>query len=150
LADRAIGGRLASAVAEVVRWATRAESRHALHGAGEGACSPTEAWLLQQLAQSGSVRMSSLAEWQGVDRSTMTVQIRRLADRGLVSRRPDPADARAVLIDLTARGRDMVAEERNRADQIFAEAVADWDPADRDDLRRLLAKLAQRLQSRTS
>lgn len=142
------GGRLASAVAELVRWATRGESLVALHGAGERAVSPTEAWLLQQLVDSGPVRMSSLAEWQGVDRSTMTAQIRRLVERGLVARETDPTDARAVLVDLTSDGRRVAQEERDRAGHVFEEAVADWDATDRDNLRRLLTRLAQRLQSR--
>ncbi len=42
-----------------------------------------------------------------VTSGTMTNRIDRLADAGLVSRRPDPADKRGVLVTLTARGRDV-------------------------------------------
>jgi DNA-binding MarR family transcriptional regulator len=40
-----------------------------------------------------------------VTSGTMTNRIDRLADAGLVGRRPDPADKRGVLVTLTARGR---------------------------------------------
>jgi DNA-binding MarR family transcriptional regulator len=55
-----------------------------------------------------------------VTSGTMTNRIDRLADAGLVSRRPDPADKRGVLVALTERGRaaadaalaDLLASER--------------------------------------
>lgn len=45
----------------------------------------------------------------------MTTQVRRLEDSGLVSRITDPADARAVLISITDRGREVLT--RVRADR---------------------------------
>jgi DNA-binding MarR family transcriptional regulator len=43
-----------------------------------------------------------------VTSGTMTNRIDRLAERGLVRRRPDPADARSVRVQLTAAGRRRV------------------------------------------
>jgi DNA-binding MarR family transcriptional regulator len=42
-----------------------------------------------------------------VTSGTMTNRIDRLAEAGLVSRRPDPQDRRGVLVALTERGRDI-------------------------------------------
>ena len=39
--------------------------------------------------------------------STLTGGLQRLGDRGLLERRPDPADGRRALLDLTPRGRKM-------------------------------------------
>lgn len=39
--------------------------------------------------------------------STLTGVLKRLGDRGLLERRPDPADGRRALLDLTSRGRKM-------------------------------------------
>ncbi len=55
-----------------------------------------------------------------VTSGTMTNRIDRLAERGLVRRRPDPEDRRGVLVTLTAEGRalvdaaltDLLAQER--------------------------------------
>lgn len=43
-----------------------------------------------------------------VTSGTMTNRVDRLAARGLVRRRPDPADRRVVLVQLTAAGRSVV------------------------------------------
>ena len=40
--------------------------------------------------------------------SAMTNRLERLATRGLVERRPDPADGRHGIVDLTAAGKDLV------------------------------------------
>jgi hypothetical protein len=40
----------------------------------------------------GPVRVSELASWQGVDKPTVTPQVHRLEQRGVVSRHGDPAD----------------------------------------------------------
>jgi DNA-binding MarR family transcriptional regulator len=71
----------------------------------------------------------------------MTNRIDRLADAGLVSRRPDPADKRGVLVELTAGGRqvadaalaDLLASERD--------LLTGLDGAQRDELAALLRVL---------
>src|SRR4051794_41828262 len=49
-------------------------------------------------------RMRDLAEELGFDASHITGVIDRLEDRGLVERRPDPADRRVKLVTLTDAG----------------------------------------------
>src|SRR3954471_516462 len=92
------------AVPMVVRWFTRSDVRRAMLADAEPALSATDAWLLGRITDTGPVRLSALADWQEVDRSTMTTQVRRLESMGLVGRAVDPADGRAVLIGATAAG----------------------------------------------
>jgi len=76
-----------------------------------------------------------------VTSGTMTNRIDRLADAGLVSRRPDPSDKRGVLVQLTARGReaadaaleDLLASERD--------LLTGLDGAQRRELAALLRVL---------
>jgi DNA-binding MarR family transcriptional regulator len=76
-----------------------------------------------------------------VTSGTMTNRIDRLADAGLVSRHPDPADKRGVLVQLTDRGRatvdaalsDLLARER--------ELLASLDAGQQDNLAALLRML---------
>ncbi|GAA3468778.1 hypothetical protein GCM10018965_033310 [Nonomuraea roseola] len=49
--------------------------------------------------------MTELAEEHAVRLPTMTVQINRLEDPGLVARGSDPADARVRTVELTEEGR---------------------------------------------
>ncbi|MEU4546080.1 MarR family winged helix-turn-helix transcriptional regulator [Nonomuraea dietziae] len=64
----------------------------------------------QQYAVLGSLehgprRMTELAEEHAVQLPTMTVQINRLEDPGLVARGTDPTDARVRTVELTEEGR---------------------------------------------
>ncbi|MFF3668085.1 MarR family winged helix-turn-helix transcriptional regulator [Microtetraspora malaysiensis] len=55
--------------------------------------------------EGGGRRMTELAEDHAVQLPTMTVQINRLEDAGLVARAADPADARVRTVELTEEGR---------------------------------------------
>ena len=88
----------------LVRWFTRSDVRAAMLADADPALSATDAWLLGRITDTGPVRLSALADWQEVDRSTMTTQVRRLERLGLVSRGPDPEDGRATLVRATRSG----------------------------------------------
>ena len=64
-----------------------------------------QARLLSTIEDHGEARISDLAALDHCSQPTMTTQVRRLEDAGLVSRTVDPDDARAVLIRITAEGR---------------------------------------------
>ena len=77
---------LERAVPMLVRWFTRGEVKRSMLADVEPSLSWTDAWLLGRIADTGPVRLSSLAAWQEVDRSTMTTEVRRLEKLGLVDR----------------------------------------------------------------
>ena len=52
----------------------------------------------------GPVRPSELSAQTGMRPTTLSNYLRRFEERGLVRRRRDPADGRASLVSLTARG----------------------------------------------
>lgn len=74
-----------------------------------------QARLLSAIEDQGAARISDLAALDHCSQPTMTTQVRRLEDAGLVSRVTDPADARAVLISITEKG--VAALEQVRADR---------------------------------
>lgn len=61
--------------------------------------------------RSGS-RLTALAQRAGVSKQAMMLSIDELEVRGYVRRVPDPADARAKLVRLTAKGRRCATECR--------------------------------------
>ncbi|MEH3034165.1 MAG: MarR family transcriptional regulator [Aeromicrobium erythreum] len=77
----------------------------------------------------------------GVDRTVMTYLIDELEQAGLVTRRPDPQDRRARLIDLTDAGRDRLATARERMAQVERHVLAGLDEGEVDQLRTLLGKI---------
>ena len=61
--------------------------------------------LAQRIADDGS-RLTELADRAQVTKQTASVLVTALERQGLVERVPDPADGRAQLIRLSARGRE--------------------------------------------
>ncbi len=84
------------------------------------------------------VRMSALAAYLGLDRSTMSGLVERAEKRGLLARAPDPSDGRAVEVFLTRSGAEL-------ADTLYARIEQSLSPAtgrlDRAEGRRLAALL---------
>src|SRR3954452_21927503 len=67
---------------------------------------PAAAQLLVWLAKQGPSRQGELAECTFLDPSTVSRRISQLVQHGLVERRADPADGRAVQLLLTGKGED--------------------------------------------
>jgi DNA-binding MarR family transcriptional regulator len=115
-----LGAELLSVVARLNRFATQ-RARLPLPWA--------QARLLSTIEDRGEARISDLACLDHCSQPTMTTQVRRLEDAGLVSRTVDPQDARAVLIRITKKGRQVLADARvdraavidPRLDQLSAE-----------------------------
>lgn len=81
--------------------------RHLSYGQGQSLTSST---VLALLADEGPARISVLATSSGVTQPSMTELVGRLQREGLVTRFTDPQDARATLVDITARGRTTLAK----------------------------------------
>ena len=93
-----------------------------------------QARLLVTIEDQGSARISDLAALDHCSQPTMTTQVRRLEDAGLVSRTPDPADARAVLISITAEGVNTLAQVRADRSAVIDPYLERLDEADRQTL----------------
>lgn len=79
----------------------------------------TTAATLRMLEQSGPCRLSELAQSQGVTQPAMTQLVTRLERDGLAARGSDASDARVVLVEITAAGREMLRDRRlDRADRL--------------------------------
>lgn len=94
--------------------------------------------LLRHLAEHGPCRPGALAEHLAVGPSVISRQLVPLVADGLVTRRTDPADARADLVDITALGREqMGALWQALVDYLSARVVA-WEESDLTTLVNLL------------
>ncbi|GAB3590823.1 hypothetical protein GCM10027446_06760 [Angustibacter peucedani] len=97
--------------------------------------------VLSALDRSGPERMSDVAERLRVDLSAVSRHVRSLEDRGLLERRPDPADGRSHLLVVTAEGRERLARIRDAAEQRLDAALRRWSDDDVRQLRSLLDRL---------
>ncbi|MED7923325.1 MarR family transcriptional regulator [Nonomuraea sp. LP-02] len=91
----------------------------------------------------GPRRMTELAEEHAVQLPTMTVQINRLEDAGLVTRGGDPADARVRTVGLTAEGRERLRGVRAARIAHLTEELAALTDDERATLAAALPVLAK-------
>ena len=101
---------------------------------------PSHGDILAHLLAEGPCHMSVLARRVRRTRSTMTALVGKLERSGYVERRPDPADARGVLVCLTARGKAL-APVMDGVSRALEELVTSRLSADEaDELERLLSR----------
>lgn len=79
---------------------------------GGDALTPTQASVLATVAREGPLRISELAEIEGVNPTMLSRIVGKLEDGGLLSRRPDPADGRAARVEVTPAGDDLHRRQR--------------------------------------
>jgi DNA-binding MarR family transcriptional regulator len=77
----------------------------------------------------GPIAVRDLAEAEQVRSPTMTRLVDGLQRDGLVTREPNPDDARSVLIRATASGRLVLSRGRSRRVEDLATRLAGLDPA---------------------
>lgn len=86
-------------------------------------------------------RMSDLAAFLGLDKSTMSGLIARAERRGLLTRGTSPEDKRAVVVLITDAGRDLTQRMYEEARDALAPATGRLGPERREQLAQLLAPL---------
>ena len=111
----------------------------------------TAASTLSTLAQSGPRRITDLAAVEGVSQPSMTVLVTGLERAGLVARRADSADRRAVRVGLTDEGERYLRARRREGADAFDRLIEKLPPeevavlrAAAPALRHLLAIDSQR------
>jgi DNA-binding MarR family transcriptional regulator len=90
------------------------------------------------ILQDRRVKMSELADYLGLDKSTISGLVDRAEKRGLLRREPNPVDGRAVDVFLAAEGQELT--ERGAA-QIAGSLSPMTSKLSRAEARRLTALL---------
>lgn len=95
---------------------------------------------LATLADHGPARLGSIADALGTTDATASRTIDALEARGLAERRPDPDDARCVIVAATETG---AADVRRRRRQVVELAERALEGLSRDEARRVTAALVE-------
>lgn len=117
---------------------------------GEQSCLDRSAYfLLRALEAHGPTRVSDVAAALHLDVSTVSRQLRLLEETGLIQRRPDPGDGRAVRLEVSPAGAAMLAESRVAKHEVLARAMAMLPDREASVLIGALEDLAVALSSDT-
>jgi len=103
---------------------------------------PSLSRALGVLARDQPIRLSTLAEHLRIAARSATELVDDLQERGLVQRRPDPGDRRAVLVALTADGETAAGSIRTVRQAEAQRFFAALSEEDRTTLTRILRTLA--------
>jgi len=99
--------------------------------------------VMRELYGVDSLAPSRLAELLGLTRGAISKLADRLISKGLATRTPDPSDARAQTLALTARGRGLVPKLAALADQNDAEFFEHLSIEERSTLERVLKNIVR-------
>ncbi|UNO40195.1 MarR family transcriptional regulator [Streptomyces sp. MST-110588] len=136
---------------QVAVFARRAEQSR-LGGVGQARNSMDRAayLLLNRLDQEGPMGVKALAAGMGIDSSTVTRQVAPLVDSGLVTRASHPEDGRAVVLQLSERGRTRLEEVRASRRALMALVTDEWTEEERDAFCTLLTRFNTSLATVTA
>lgn len=82
----------------------------------------------------------------GISKSTLTGVVTTLQNRGLIRRRPYPADGRRVLLSLTPQASQLMTDLFPEFNQHEARAVASLSPTELEILTQSLRKIVEHLE----
>ena len=86
-------------------------------------------------------RDHELADFLGLEKSTMSGLVERAERRGLLRRAPNAEDGRIVEVFSSAKGRELAARLYVQIEQSLMAMTNLLDAADRERLRRLLVRM---------
>ncbi len=136
--------RLERALTEVARAILRLGVPQHVLGEGES-IDRSGYWLLVRMSEDGPLRASELADSVELDVSTVSRQLRNLAESGLITKDPDPQDGRASILALTERGTAVLEAVSEARQQALAEGMTGWTDGERTTLTGGLLRLADGL-----
>jgi|SRR4051812_2625639 len=134
VADRQTIERAMNAVRSIVR-AQRINTRAIELKMG---ISLAQLFVLQQLAERPSDSLNDLAERTATHQSSVSVVVRRLVERGLVSRTSSSADKRRIEIDLTPAGRALLTDAPTTIQMQLINGLSHMAPEEQGELADLL------------
>lgn len=91
--------------------------------------------VLHAVMHRGPVNATGLSARLDVDKATLSRQITKLRDVGLVRSDPSPQDGRIQMLTLTEKAQDLIAEARKKWVRVYRERFEGWSDEDLTRLR---------------
>jgi DNA-binding MarR family transcriptional regulator len=128
-----LASELTIAAARLVRWLRASDTAPQLTRQQTSA--------MAAIVHSGGISPSALAELERIHRPTMTRVIAELAERGLIVRERNPADARSAVLKATPAGQKLWEEGQVRTVAPLARRIAAMPPPDRRLIKGMIEML---------
>jgi DNA-binding MarR family transcriptional regulator len=106
--------------------------------------------LLAALEHHDGVSQTVLVEVTGIDRSTLAEMVRRMLEKGLLSRERTEEDQRANAVAISPSGKKALRSARNASDRAERALLEALPAAERPKFVKFLAQIAQAADSHAS
>ncbi|MFI5718480.1 MarR family winged helix-turn-helix transcriptional regulator [Nocardia sp. NPDC051750] len=123
--------------------------RSALFFTDAGQLPPGGLGVLTTLDAAGPCRQVDLAADMRITQSALSRHITELVSGGYISRRADPSDGRAALVQLTSDGRDLLNRAREIHTRHLQETLDDWSEEDAEQAFLAVQRLRNSLNARS-
>ncbi|HEY1687327.1 MAG TPA: MarR family transcriptional regulator [Solirubrobacteraceae bacterium] len=104
--------------------------------------------LLVRVSMQRNLTIGGLADQVGRDYSTVSRQVARLQELGLVHSETSATDRRRRLLGVTAAGRSTVGKIDRARNSVMSDALDGWSQAEITELARMTTRLAAAMQPR--
>lgn len=101
--------------------------------------------LLARIARYGPIGVVELADRTARDHTTISRQMAKLEELGLIERRASATDKRVREATVSIKGREMIGLLSAARERLANRILVDWTDADLDQLRKLLRRFADDL-----
>lgn len=129
-------------VMDSLRWIVRSLRLLEIGAGLPDGVSAAQLFVLQVLRENGAQAMGELAERTATDPSSVSVVVRKLHEKGLVTKQAAAADRRRVEVALTPAGRRLADRTPQPAQQAMINRLAALDPGQQAVLADLLERVA--------
>lgn len=102
--------------------------------------------VLLALEVHGSQTQAELARRAGCEPPSITVMVQKLQAAGLIDRHAAPGNARAIIVELTQTGQELIPRVKELWIQVADDAIAGIADQDIEQLTKTLGALAASLQ----
>ena len=133
------GQRMITLLPQMIRGFARRESNYL----SRGKITLPQLWVLEHLSRQTDCPMNELAGFLRISRPAATGLIDRLIVQGLVSRKGDPRDRRIVRVNLTAKGRRILANIWEQKRRMLIDVFGQISPQDRAQYLATLERVVQ-------
>ncbi|MDQ0324467.1 DNA-binding MarR family transcriptional regulator [Rhodopseudomonas julia] len=104
--------------------------------------------ILGRLSKIEGINQAGLAALLDMEPITVCRHVDRMETAGLIERRPDPNDRRVRTLHITDKGRELLPDMRNLANEIFEEAQNGLSEGTRATLLTALEQIVSNLSER--
>jgi DNA-binding MarR family transcriptional regulator len=105
---------------------------------------PRHVAALIELRDRGELTQQSLCGQLHLDPTNLVAILNELEQRGYATRRRDPQDRRRHLVEVSKKGVAVIDKVSKVMDEVEADLLKDFEPAEREQLERLLAAVWDR------